>query len=156
MTGSVRLVRGNLLDSRAVALVNPVNTHGVMGAGLAREFKRAYPGAFAAYKAACDAGQVRVGRVHLWRFIDQGRTRMIVHLPTKKDWRRPSQLAWVAAGLFSLRAELDAAGVPSVAIPALGCGLGGLPWEPVRNAVLAAFVGSDVKVELYAPGGTAP
>ncbi len=128
--------RGDLLKADVDALVNPVNTKGVMGKGLALQFKRAFPDAFAAYRAACEAGEVAVGRVHV---VERAHKPLfIVNFPTKDHWQRPSRLEYVEAGLDDLVERVLELGIESIALPALGCGLGGLEWAAVRPLIVSA------------------
>ena len=144
--------RGDLLAADADALVNPVNTAGAMGKGLALLFKRAHPDNFAAYAAACRAGELRPGHVHVH---DRGATaapRWIVNFPTKRHWRSPSRPDDIRAGLQDLRRVLTERRIRSVAVPALGCGLGGLARDDVLAMIVAALGDlPDVEVRLYAP-----
>jgi O-acetyl-ADP-ribose deacetylase (regulator of RNase III) len=117
------LMRGDLFSARVDAMVNPVNTHGVMGKGLALEFKKRYPQNFVAYKAAFERGELEVGRMFS---VPTGalEPRFIVNFPTKQHWRNPSKLEYVEHGLITLVGEIERLELKSVAIPALGCGLG--------------------------------
>ena len=148
----VRFTSGDLLASDAEALVNAVNTVGVMGKGLALAFKVAYPANFRAYAAACRTGEVRTGRVFVTEPPGPG-PRWIVNFPTKQNWRDPSRLEWIAEGLDDLRAAIIERGMRSVAVPALGCGLGGLGWDVVRPLIERALSPLDgVNVRVFAPG----
>lgn len=144
--------RGNLLDDPAQAHVNTVNTVGVMGGGIALAFKKRYPDMFAAYAADCARGEVVTGLMHLWHNPGPG-PRLVVNFPTKQDWRNDSELAWVVEGLTNLIDVLRAEGVTSIAIPPLGCGLGGLDWAEVRPLIERAFNdrAPDIEVHLYLP-----
>jgi O-acetyl-ADP-ribose deacetylase (regulator of RNase III) len=117
---------GDLLTAEVEALVNAVNTVGVMGKGIALQFKQAFPAAFRGYRAACVRGDVRLGRV--WAFDNSANEgpRYLLHLPTKGHWRSSSRLGDVADGLNSLVKLVDELGIASVAVPALGCWHGGL------------------------------
>lgn len=128
----ILLVRGNMLDSGAQALVNPVNCVGVMGAGLALQFKRKFPANFIAYRHACKDGLVRPGKV----FIFQDKEKYIINFPTKRHWRDKSKLEDIDAGLVDMVAQVKRLGIKSVAIPKLGCGLGGLEWVDVLPLIL--------------------
>lgn len=142
--------KGDLLRAEVDALVNTVNTQGVMGKGLALQFKRAFPAMFKEYKRACDAGDVRIGQMHVVR-----RTvapRFIINFPTKDHWRQKSKLHDVREGLVDLVRQVQALGVESIAIPPLGCGLGGLDWPDVRGEIHQAFDElPGVRVILFAP-----
>lgn len=120
--------RTNLLDSNAQTLVNTVNCVGVMGKGIAAEFKHRYPTMFRAYKRICDAGALEPGKLWLW----QGADRWVLNFPTKKHWRYPSKVEWIEAGLEKFVAEYSRRGITDISFPRLGCGNGGLNWEVVR------------------------
>ena len=148
----IEVTEGDLLAADVDALVNPVNCVGVMGKGLALQFKRAFPHAFQEYAKACKAGEVVPGKVHVVRRSTSPET--IFHFPTKKHWRHPSRLEWVVDGLADLKKQVRELEIASIAIPALGCGLGGLQWGAVRPAIEAAFAElPEVTVWLYGPGG---
>lgn len=150
----VEIGRGNLLKADVDALVNTVNTVGVMGKGLALQFKRAFPEAFRDYERACRAGEVQIGRMHVVERLVS--PRLIVNFPTKQHWRAASKLEFIEAGLADLVRVLREHGVSSVAVPALGCGLGGLAWSDVEPRIRSAFVAlPEVRVLLYAPEGSA-
>lgn len=120
--------RTNLLDSNAQTLVNTVNCVGVMGKGLAAEFKQRYPDMFVAYKRICDAKMLEPGKLWLW----QGADRWVLNFPTKKHWRHPSRIEWIEAGLEKFVAEYSRRGITDISFPRLGCGNGGLKWDDVR------------------------
>ncbi|MEO8702169.1 MAG: macro domain-containing protein [Kofleriaceae bacterium] len=145
----VELASGNLLDARVDALVNPVNTVGVMGKGLALQFKRAFPRNFAAYTAACKRGEVAIGRMFVF---EEDTPRFIINFPTKQHWRDPSELAYVRDGLLALVGEISQRAITSIAVPALGCGLGGLDWTEVERLIRDAFSAlPTVKALVFAP-----
>lgn len=144
---------GNLLEANAEAYVNPVNTVGVMGKGLALAFKNRFPTAFDAYRKACNEGRVRIGSVFVYeRPESTGRPRVILHVPTKRHWREPSQMSFVEQGLEALVDTVRQRGILSVAVPALGCGLGGLAWAEVRPRMVQALQAlPHVEVYLFLP-----
>lgn len=152
----IREHHGNLLEADADALVNTVNTVGVMGKGIALQFKRAFPANYKAYKRACDEGRLELGRMFIWDagvFAENG-PRFIVNFPTKKHWRSRSRLADIQAGLDDLVRQVKELPIRSIAVPPLGCGHGGLRWDDVRAAIIAAFEGvHDVEVLLFPPEG---
>ena len=153
----IELTRGNLLEADAEALVNTVNTQGVMGKGIALQFKRAFPSTFAAYEREIKAGHIQTGKV----FVDEVRglhgARWIIHFPTKRHWRQPSKLEYIDSGLVSLIGEVRRLGIRSIAVPPLGCGNGGLAWADVRPRIEQAFaVLPEVKVLLFEPAGAPP
>ncbi|MFE5334998.1 macro domain-containing protein [Isoptericola sp. NPDC056573] len=145
---------GDLLAADVDALVNAVNTVGVMGKGLALQFRRVYPAMFDDYREACRSGEVRVGRMHVWETGADSGPRFVVSFPTKEHWRSASRLAFVDDGLVDLAAVIRRHGIRSVAVPALGAGLGGLDWGVVRPRIVAVLGELDgVDVRLYGPQG---
>jgi O-acetyl-ADP-ribose deacetylase (regulator of RNase III) len=145
---------GNLLTAEAEALVNTVNTVGVMGKGIALQFKRAYPGNYRDYKTACARGEVRLGQMHVFDTGRMGHGRIIINFPTKEHWRSRSRLADVASGLEALIDVVRDRGISSIAIPALGCGNGGLAWDEVRPMIEAAVARMPgVTALVYPPEG---
>ncbi|MEV6020954.1 macro domain-containing protein [Streptomyces sp. NPDC051997] len=145
---------GNLLLADVDALVNTVNTVGVMGKGIALQFKRAYPENFEDYKASCERGDVTVGRMHVHELKHLGNPRFIVNFPTKRHWRAPSRIEDIASGLVALRDEIVERGMKSIAVPPLGCGNGGLAWrdvEPMIRQTLGTIPGVEVRV--WEPAG---
>ncbi len=143
---------GNLFEDDSEALVNAVNCVGVMGRGIALQFKKAFPANFKAYAAACQRGEVVPGR--MWVFATGGFTgpRFIVNFPTKRHWKGNSRLEDIRGGLVALVSDVQRLGIRSIAIPALGAGLGGLHWSVVRPLIEAAMAPlTEVRVHLYAP-----
>ncbi len=151
----IELASGNLLDAQVDALVNTVNTVGVMGKGIALQFRQAYPDMFRAYERACRAGEVRLGEVSVFDVGGLiGGPRWIINFPTKGHWRAKSRLPDVETGLQDLVRVVRQLGIRSVAVPPLGCGNGGLDWEDVRPLIeCAAAAIPDVRMLVYAPGG---
>ena len=148
----MRFTQGNLLDARVDAVVNTVNTVGVMGKGIALMFKERFPENFAAYEAACKAGEVQVGRMFVQAGVELDVPRWIINFPTKKHWRQPTQLEWIESGLVALKDVVRAKGIRSIALPPLGCGNGGLDWRDVRPRIEAALGElDDVEVVVYEP-----
>jgi O-acetyl-ADP-ribose deacetylase (regulator of RNase III)/uncharacterized protein YwgA len=145
---------GNLLKDDAQALVNTVNTVGIMGKGIALQFKRAFPEVFDAYREACAEGRVRPGRILPVRL--RGTDRWVLNFPTKRHWRNSSRMEDIRSGLDDLVRVIAELGLTSVAIPPLGCGNGGLPWPEVRQLILAKLGDLDVDIRLYAPGTPRP
>ena len=142
---------GNIFDSRCQAIVNPVNCVGVMGAGLALQFKQRFPENFAAYADACRAGALAPGRMHVF---DTGaeQPRFIINFPTKRHWRDPSRIEDIALGIDALNAAIAEHGIQSVAIPPLGAGLGGLPWPDVRRLIADRLADrGNLDIAVYEP-----
>lgn len=149
----ITLTRGNLLEAGTEALVNTVNTVGVMGKGVALQFKRAFPENYHAYRAACSRGEIEPGRVHVFKTGWMTPPRYIVNFPTKRHWRQRSRIEDIEAGLRSLASEVREREIRSIAIPPLGCGNGGLRWNEVRPRIEAALSDLEgVDVRLYEPG----
>lgn len=143
---------GNLLDANVEALVNTVNTVGVMGKGLALQFKRRFPSNFEVYAEACRRGEVQVGRMLVVETAERTGPRFIINFPTKKHWRDPSRLEYVRAGLVALVSEVRTRGIRSIAVPPLGCGNGGLAWADVRPLIESALrTLPEVRVLLFSP-----
>lgn len=129
----LKIEHGDIFASRAQVLVNPVNRVGVMGAGLAKEFRFRYPSMFQLYKASCAKGDIANSTVFLCPIsvgdAPMGPNEFILCFPTKNDWRNPSHLHLIATGLAQTTELAASMGLSSFAFPALGCGLGGLSWE---------------------------
>lgn len=137
---------GDMLDADVEALVNAVNCVGVMGKGLALQFKQRFPAYFSAYAAACAAGEVRLGRVHVVSL-----DRCFISFPTKGHFRSRSKLPDVAAGLDDLARVISSLGLRSVAVPPLGAGLGGLSWSDVEPLIATKLGQLNVTVVVYSP-----
>lgn len=131
----MKFLQGNLLDAKAEALVNTVNTVGVMGKGIALMFKEAFPKNFLTYENACEHRQVKVGKMFVTESGTFSGPRWIINFPTKKHWRQPSKLEWIIEGLGDLRRVILEHQIHSVALPPLGAGNGGLDWSEVRPEV---------------------
>jgi hypothetical protein len=138
----------DLFASGCDALVNPVNTVGVMGAGLAKQFARRYPDLLAPYQDACRSGVLHVGGAWLWAAPDGI---VVACVATKKDWRNPSRIGWVRGGLIRLDAAVRRDSIDSVAVPALGAGLGGLPWDDVHRITIEVLEKSPVRYVCFTP-----
>jgi O-acetyl-ADP-ribose deacetylase (regulator of RNase III) len=151
----IEIAKGNILEADAEALVNTVNCAGFMGKGIALQFKQAFPANFKAYETVCHAGQVVPGRMFVF---DNGRLinpRYVINFPTKRHWRGKSRIGDIRSGLKALIDDVRRLGVRSIAVPPLGCGLGGLDWREVRPMIEGAFSElPDVRVLLFEPVGT--
>lgn len=145
---------GNLIEAEAEALVNTVNCEGFMGKGIALQFKKAFPENFKTYEHACRHGDVRPGKVFIYSTGSLMNPKYIINFPTKRNWRENSRLEYIESGLKSLIEEMRRLGISSVAVPPLGCGLGGLKWVDVRPMIESAFKElPDVRVMLFEPAG---
>ncbi|MBH8599603.1 MULTISPECIES: macro domain-containing protein [unclassified Thermoactinomyces] len=148
----IRYVKGNILESDAEALVNPVNCVGVMGKGLALQFKKSYPSNFNQYVQACKAGKLKPGIVY--PVFEQ--EKWILNFPTKRHWRQKSKLEYIEQGLQDLIRIIETKDIQSVAVSALGCGLGGLNWDEVKK-LIEQYLGSlDIDIYVYEPSFMAP
>ena len=154
----IREAEGDLLRADVDALVNTVNTVGIMGKGIALQFKRAYPEMFIAYERAAKAGDLEIGRMHVWETGALDGPRFIINFPTKRHWRAPSRLAAIDAGLVDLVRVIRENGIRSIAVPPLGCGHGGLDWTLVAPHIWEALapVAVEVDVFVYPPAGAPP
>ncbi len=153
----IEYTTGNLLESKAEALVNTVNTVGVMGKGIALLFKEQFSENFKLYKKACQNAEVRVGTMFITHTQQILNPQHIINFPTKKDWRKPSQYAFVAKGLEDLVLQIQRLNIQSIAIPPLGCGNGGLEWTKVKLMIEDAMEQlAHVKVYLYEPSEVIP
>jgi len=148
-------VQGNLLESPAQVLVNPVNTEGVMGKGLAKDFKRIYPDMFKQYQRYCENGQLTVGKLWLYKTPHK----WVLNFPTKTTWRKPSQLSYIEQGLQAFANAYVRKGINSIAFPQLGCGNGELNWDhqvrPLMERILKNLP-IEVYIHLYAKGRVLP
>lgn len=150
----VKLATGNLLEADTEALVNTVNTEGVMGKGIALQFKKKFPEMYEEYRRACEAGEVQPGRMHVFERKDMLNPRFIINFPTKRHWRSPARMEDLEAGLRALVAEIKKRNIRSVAVPPLGCGNGGLDWAIVRPTIEKTLSElKDVRIFLYPPAG---
>ena len=151
----IELTRGNLLEAEAEVLVNTVNCVGAMGKGIALQFKQAFLANFRAYQAACRAGDVAPGKMFIHVNGGLVNPRYIINFPTKRHWRGQSRLEDIESGLKTLIADVQRLDIRSIAVPPLGCGLGGLDWRVVRPMIEQAFAAlPDVRVLLFEPAGT--
>lgn len=148
----IEFTQGNILDAEAEALVNTVNTVGVMGKGIALMFKEAYPQNFKAYEAACKRNELQVGQMFVTERESFVGPKWIINFPTKEHWRGNSRVEWIESGLKDLKRVIVENNIRSIAIPPLGSGNGGLDWDDVRPKIEAAL-GSleNIRVIVYEP-----
>ena len=153
----LEFTRGNLLEANAEALVNTVNTVGVMGKGIALQFCKSFPEILPSYKDACQSGELVVGTVQVIELpllAGMKGPKYVVNFPTKEHWRGNSKIEFIQLGLQSLRREIETRQIKSIAIPPLGCGLGGLNWSDVRYEIETALsTVADVQIIVYEPVG---
>lgn len=147
---------GNILGADAAALVNTVNCVGIMGRGIALQFKEKFPANFKAYAAACERGEVQPGRMFVYPTGWVTGPKYIINFPTKRHWRGKSRIEDIEAGLAALRDEIQQRGIRSIAIPPLGAGLGGLDWKEVRPRIEQALKTlDDVQITVFEPNAEA-
>jgi O-acetyl-ADP-ribose deacetylase (regulator of RNase III)/uncharacterized protein YwgA len=147
----VRTLVGDLFASEAQTLVNTVNCVGVMGKGIALEFRKRFPAMYEDYAGRCRRHEVHLGEPYLFRGLMPP---WIINFPTKDHWRSVSRLSDIVAGLEYLKAHYREWGVYSLAVPPLGCGQGQLEWRVVGPTLWRYLRALDIPVELYAPAGT--
>lgn len=151
----IEYTTGDILTDDSEALVNTVNTVGVMGKGIALQFKRGLPGNYDAYRQACEAGEVEPGRMFVWHARQLGNPRHVINFPTKRHWKSRSRIDDIEAGLRDLQRVIVELGIASIAVPPLGCGNGGLKWSVVRPLIHRYLHDMDgVRVTVYEPAGS--
>ena len=141
-------IMGNILDASTEAVVVPVNCKGVSGAGLAKQFKREHPYWFMNYHTWCYEDKSGIGKLHL--YLEMGTPKWIISFPTKKHWINPSHICYIICGLEELVEKIIQKKIRSIAIPKLGCGLGGLEWKDV-NALFKEYL-SNLDTDIYIYG----
>lgn len=150
----IQISKGNLLKADAEALVNTVNCVGVMGKGIALQFKQGFPENFREYEMACKKGEIQLGQMHVFATGLLFNPKYIINFPTKKHWRTKSRIKDLEAGLDSLVDVVARLGIRSIAVPPLGCGNGGLNWLDVEPLIRRKLEGiSELDVLLFAPRG---
>lgn len=147
----IEYVEGDLFATKADIRVNTVNCVGVMGAGAALAFKQRNPEMFNIYRAECKRGKIRPGVIHVWGPNSNGMDDCVVNFPTKMDWREKSKYEYIESGLVALRSYLKEQGSVTVALPALGCGNGGLEWERVSRMIQDALNDLEAHIKVFAP-----
>ena len=150
----IRYATGDIFDTPADIRINTVNCVGVMGAGVALAFKTKYPEMFKEYAKACKAGQVRPGKPHVWEKIDFYESITVVNFPTKDHWRQPSEYEYIEEGLRWLHDFVEKRGNVRVAVPALGCGHGGLDWSRVKAMIEAALCDLAAEIIVFEPSSS--
>jgi O-acetyl-ADP-ribose deacetylase (regulator of RNase III) len=148
----IHYVVGNLLDSKAEALVNTVNTDGIMGKGIALQFKNMFPGNFRVYAKACKSKEIKIGKLLVTEEeLLLGGRKVIINFPTKTSWRKPSEYSYIEEGLNDLVKIIQQRKIQSIAIPPLGAGNGGLNWNKVKSILEKYLSGLDCDIRIYEP-----
>ncbi|MBZ9818936.1 macro domain-containing protein [Mesorhizobium sp. CA4] len=141
----ITFLESSVFESPAQTLVNTVNTVGVMGKGIAKEFKSRYPRMFREYRGLCEAHAFQVGNLHLWR----SDTRWVLNFPTKTTWKLPSKMEYIERGLRKFVATYKDLGITSVSFPPLGCGNGNLNWDDVRPLMESHLAQVSIPVYIH-------
>jgi len=144
----INYVTGNILESKLQTITCPVNCIGVMGKGLALDFKNTFHGLFQQYKIACLNQQLKIGRPWIYRIND---VKQVLCFPTKDDWRNPSTYEYIEIGMQGLNTLYLRGDINSLAIPQLGCGLGGLDWNNVRPIIENYLNKLPIRIDVYGP-----
>ncbi|MGI9251652.1 MAG: type II toxin-antitoxin system antitoxin DNA ADP-ribosyl glycohydrolase DarG [Pseudohongiellaceae bacterium] len=151
----IKYKTGNIVAEDAEAIVNTVNCIGVMGRGIALQFKKAFPQNFEAYTVACKNEEVKPGRMFIYDTGGLTNPKYIINFPTKQHWKENSRMEYIESGLEALRKEIMKRQIHSIAIPPLGCGLGGLDWATVKQHIERALAGlEDVQILVFEPKGS--
>ena len=141
----IKYVKGDIFNSQMETIVNPVNCVGVMGKGLALEYKRRYPALFLSYKSACARKLIIPGRV----YVSRQRDKKVLLFPTKDHWKDPSKYEYIDSGLSYFAKNYKDLNIQSCAFPRIGCGLGGLDWEKVKVLIEKHLGDLDIEIEVY-------
>jgi len=150
----IEFQKGDILQADVEALVNTVNCVGIMGRGIALQFRKEFPENYEEYRRVCDRGELRPGKMFVFRLNQLQNPRYVINFPTKRHWKGKSRIEDIEAGLEALVEEIRGRGIKSVAVPPLGCGLGGLRWSQVRAMIEEAFSHlPDIEVLVYEPAG---
>ena len=149
----IKFIKGDLFNSKMYALVNTVNCVGVMGKGIALEFKKRFPHYFKVYKETCDLKELEIGELLIiYDLHFRMKERMIVSFPTKKHWRNPSEYEYIEKGLEELVKLIYQHEIKEIAMPALGCTNGGLDWEVVKEMIVKHLsLLENIEIEVYEP-----
>jgi O-acetyl-ADP-ribose deacetylase (regulator of RNase III) len=148
----IQYITGNILESSAQAIINTVNTDGIMGKGIALQFKNSFPNNYKAYKDACKNDTIDIGKLFVFR---EGNLtigeKTIINFPTKKSWRKPSEYSYIEKGLDDLISIVNAHNITSIGIPPLGAGNGGLEWEQVKKIIEQKLNHLNIDIYIYEP-----
>jgi len=147
----IHYLTGDLFESRAEALVNTVNLMGVMGKGVALQFKNNFPQNFKLYKSACKNNEIAIGKLFVTRENTVFGEKIIINFPTKTDWRKPSEYSYVEEGLDDLLSVINEYKIKSIALPPLGAGNGGLNWGNVKKIIEQKLSDIDIDIYVYEP-----
>jgi len=151
----IHYIKGNILESKAQALINTVNTVGVMGKGIALQFKNFFPKNFKIYKDACNRNAIDIGKLLVTKDynVNSGE-KIIINFPTKKDWKKSSEYSYIEKGLDDLLRIIESDKITTLAMPALGAGNGGLIWENVKQIIEQKLSTLSIDIYIYEPTNT--
>lgn len=141
----ITFLKGDIFKSPAQVIVNTVNTVGVMGKGVALEFKKRFPEMFKSYQKVCENKELDIGKLMIWKSSEK----WVLLFPTKKHWRNPSKLEYIEAGLKKFKQTWDKMGIESIAFPRLGCGNGALNWKDVKPLMEKYLQKLPINVYIY-------
>lgn len=148
----ILFLKGDIFKTKVEALVNPVNCLGVSGAGLAAAFKYKFPDNYESYRLYCELDKMKLGKMHVFPLAQDSGWKYIINFPTKHNWKLKSKLEHIALGLDDLILKIEQLKIKSIAIPALGCGLGGLDWEEVRQQITDKLESlKDIRILVFEP-----
>ncbi len=148
----IRFITGNILESEAQALINTVNTVGVMGKGIAFQFKKVFHNNYKSYAEACKINEIEIGKMYLTKDKNlHSGEKIIINFPTKKDWRKSSEYEFIEKGLDDLLKVIERENIKSIAIPPLGAGNGGLDWGIVKRMIKQKLDNLDLDIIVYEP-----
>lgn len=149
---TIKEIRGNIFESSCQTLVNTVNCVGVMGRGIAFEYRHRFPEMYQVYATMCARGQLRPGLLHLWKAAESP---WILNFPTKRHWKHPARMEYIEAGMSKFADSFQSRGITSIAFPELGTSLGGLRWRDVRESMyrhLKPLANLEVEIYHFDPG----
>jgi len=148
----IHFIKGNIFESNAQAIINTVNTEGVMGKGIALQFKKAFPANYKAYSKACKTGEVKTGKMFIQKDSNlEMSEKIIINFPTKNSWRKTSEYSYIEEGLDDLVRVIKAQNISSIAIPPLGSGNGGLDWNRVKKMIVEKLNNLNTEIYIYEP-----
>jgi len=147
----IQFMQGDLLQADTQALVNTVNTVGVMGKGIALQFKNRFPKNYHIYKEACKSQELKIGQMLVVKDGDLLNEKYIINFPTKEHWKSPSKIEYIEQGLIGLKEVIRKYSIKSIALPPLGCGNGGLDWNIVKRMIVESLGNLDILISVYEP-----
>ena len=151
----IHFTKGNIVKAETEAIINTVNTVGVMGKGIALQFKSAFPGNAKEYEIEAKNGKIRLGKMFVYETGELLNPKYLINFPTKNHWRYPSKMEYITEGLKDLRKVIIDKGIKSISIPPLGCGNGGLKWTEVKLKIVEALKDLEIEITIFEPSDIA-